>query len=386
MLTRKASLIAAGACLVAAAVAFAITRLHAHRAHPPVAGGTTLARANPDVSTGSSIGDAPAPPFTLRDQNGRITSLSDFRGKVVVLAFVDAHCTTVCPLMTESMVEAIHLLGPAASKVQLLGIDANPLATRVADVAAYTRAHHMQGRWRFLTGSLSELKKVWHAYHVYVAAIHNDIDHQPIIVLIDPQGRERRIYATQMSFEGVLQQAELLAQGISGLLANHPAVRDAVSLRHIPPLKPTSEVRLSAIGGGTTVLLGKQHPHLLLFFAAWLSENADLAVKMTALDQYATAARQHGWPLPAAIDELPTESKGGAAQRTLSALAASLRTPIVEDAQGRLGDGYGVQDLPWFVLTSPSGRILWHHDGWLPSQTLSAEVRAVLSRHRSDEP
>ena len=56
-------------------------------------------------------------------------SLSQFRGKVVILAFVDSECTTVCPLTTVSMVEARQMLGAAGSKVQLLGVDANPQAT-----------------------------------------------------------------------------------------------------------------------------------------------------------------------------------------------------------------------------------------------------------------
>ncbi|HVB86059.1 MAG TPA: SCO family protein, partial [Candidatus Dormibacteraeota bacterium] len=123
---------------------------------------------NQDVDPGSSAGDIPAPNFVLRDQLGRETSLAQFRGKVVLIAFVDSHCTTICPLTTESMVEALRLLGPAAADVQLIGINANPLALQVSDVAAYTDAHEMQGRWRFLTGSLPQLKKVWRDYNVYV--------------------------------------------------------------------------------------------------------------------------------------------------------------------------------------------------------------------------
>ncbi|MGH8150002.1 MAG: SCO family protein [Steroidobacteraceae bacterium] len=380
-MSRKVSLIIAGVGL-AGALALAAT-LSRSRSYPPSLESTSAAAAsNPDVDAGSSIGDVPAPAFTLRDQDDRQTSLADFRGKVVVLAFVDAHCTTICPLMTASVVQALRLLGSAASEVQLLGIDANPLATKIADVAAYTRAHHMQGRWRFLTAPLPELEKVWRSYHVYVAAVHNDIDHQPVIVLIDGRGRERTIFSTQMSYEGVLQQAELLARGIARLLPNHPPVRDAVSLRYVPPLGPASVVHLSATGrSGRIVVLGKGHPHLLLFFAGWLSEDSDLPERLAALDHYASAARRHGWPLPAAVDEVPTEGSPRGARRELTALAVALQTPIVEDSQGRLGDGYGVHDLPWFALTGPSGRILWHHDGWLSPEALGEQVRAVLSRH-----
>ena len=94
-----------------------------------------------------------APGFALTDQSGTPVSLRQFRGKVVVLAFVDSRCTTVCPLTTVSMTEAVGMLGPAAARhIQLLGIDANPDATKVADVRAYTVAHQMTRSWDFLTG------------------------------------------------------------------------------------------------------------------------------------------------------------------------------------------------------------------------------------------
>ncbi len=38
-------------------------------------------------------------------------SLSQFRGRVVLLSFEDSECTTVCPLTTQSMVLAKELLG-----------------------------------------------------------------------------------------------------------------------------------------------------------------------------------------------------------------------------------------------------------------------------------
>ena len=53
----------------------------------------------------------PAPGFVLRDQQGRLTSLAQFRGKVVLLTFLDPECTQLCPLTTESMVEAMRILG-----------------------------------------------------------------------------------------------------------------------------------------------------------------------------------------------------------------------------------------------------------------------------------
>ena len=33
-----------------------------------------------------------------------------------------------------------------------------------------------------------------------------------------------------------------------------------------------------------------------------------------------------------------------------------------------------MQDQPWFVLTSSSGKIVWSHDGWLSPSALEAAV------------
>ena len=97
------------------------------------------------------------------NQFGQPMSLSQFRGKVVMLAFEDSQCTTVCPLTTQSMLEAKQLLGAAGNQVQLLGIVANPAATSVAAVLAYSRSHGLVNQWDFLTGSLAQLKTIWGA-------------------------------------------------------------------------------------------------------------------------------------------------------------------------------------------------------------------------------
>jgi len=350
------------------------------------ASATTVAVANQDVDPGSSAGDTPAPNFVLRDQLGRETSLAQFRGKVVLMAFVDSHCTTICPLTTESMVEALRLLGPAAADVQLIGINANPLALQVSDVAAYTQAHEMQGRWRFLTGSLPQLKKVWRDYNVYVAAINNDIDHQPAMVLIDTEGREHKIYMTQMSYEGVAPQAQVLADDIAKLLPGPPTASQNVSMKYVQPLQPNATVTLKPIADrGPSVKLGGAHAHLLLFFATWLDQDANVKSELGKLDQYGADARRKGLPTPVAIDELPTESSASSAQTELASLSTGIRTPVVEDTDGRLGDGYQVEDLPWYSLSSPSGEIIWSHDGWLAPAELEKQVAAALTHHETSE-
>src|ERR1700761_7081637 len=120
----------------------------------PANSANAAAMENPNLDLGTSLGNKPAPDFKLVNQFGQPMSLSQFRGRVVMLSFEDSECTTVCPLTTQSMVLAKELLGKAGDSVQLLGVDANPDAIKQADVMDYSRVHGMINQWDFLTGSL----------------------------------------------------------------------------------------------------------------------------------------------------------------------------------------------------------------------------------------
>src|SRR5260370_8431496 len=106
-------------------------------------GPDSAAMANPNLDLGTWLGSGPAPDFRLRNQFGQPMSLSQFRGKVVMLAFEDSQCTTVCPLTTQSMLIAKQMLGAAGTGVQLLAVDAHPDATRVPDTPPSSRTHRL---------------------------------------------------------------------------------------------------------------------------------------------------------------------------------------------------------------------------------------------------
>jgi cytochrome oxidase Cu insertion factor (SCO1/SenC/PrrC family) len=332
------------------------------------------AAANPDLDTGTSLGDRAAPGIRLVNQFGQPMSLSQFRGKVVVLAFVDSECTTVCPLTTVSMVQARELLGAAGDQVQLLGVDANPSATSVHDVMAYSQAHAMVNQWDFLTGSLAQLQAVWRAYHIYVAIQAGQIDHTPALYVIDQRGQEREIYLTTMAYASVSQEGQVLAQELASLLPSHPKLARQSSLAYINGISPASRATLTAVPSGS-VTLGPGQPRLVMFFATWLSETSNLRAQLTALNAYAAAARRGGLPSLVAVDEEVSEPSPGAPRAYLQQLGQPLDYPVALDTTGRLADGYGVQDQPWFVLTSASGKIVWSHDGWLPVAALEAAAR-----------
>jgi cytochrome oxidase Cu insertion factor (SCO1/SenC/PrrC family) len=171
---------------------------------PSTAVGFTSSAANTDVNVDprTALGGTPAPNFRLTDQFGRKIALANFRGKVVLLAFLDSRCTSICPLTTEEMVEARKLLGGAAAReVALVAVNANAVYTGVPSVYACSKAHGVLHDWYFLNGSLPALKKVWQAYGLAyglsVAILEGAIDHTPAVYLIGPRGEEIRVYMTQ---------------------------------------------------------------------------------------------------------------------------------------------------------------------------------------------
>jgi cytochrome oxidase Cu insertion factor (SCO1/SenC/PrrC family) len=135
-----------------------------------------------------------APGFTLTDQAGRTMKLSALRGKVVVLEFMDPHCTDICPIVSQEFVDAYHQLGPAARNVAFIAINVNQYHASVADMAAYSRQENLNTipGWHFFTGPTPALKTAWRDYNIAVEAPNPDADivHTSALYFIDAQGRE----------------------------------------------------------------------------------------------------------------------------------------------------------------------------------------------------
>jgi cytochrome oxidase Cu insertion factor (SCO1/SenC/PrrC family) len=337
---------------------------------------------NPNLDLGSSLDGLQAPDIKLVNQFGQPMSLSQFRGRVVILAFSDSECTTVCPLTTQSMVIAKELLGKAGDSVQLLGVDANPTATKVSDVMAYSRAHAMVNQWDFLTGSDAQLKAVWKSYNIQVAIESGQIDHTPALYVINQQGTLEKLYLTAMAYSSVTQSAQVLATEVASLLPSHPKLASIQSLATVPTQTPADAVSLpQAVTAGEkgkapyTVTLGPGKARLVVFFATWLTETSDLSAELTSLNTYAKAAAKSHLPALTAVDETVTEPSVATVNSYLHTLGP-LDYPVALDKSGRVADGYGVQDQPWLVLVNAAGKITWSHDGWVSLAALEKAATA----------
>ena len=143
----------------------------------------------------SPVPVASAAGFTLTDQGGHAMSLASLRGRVVVLEFMDPHCTDICPIVSQEFLDAYRDLGASAPRVLFVAVNVNRYHLRVADVAAFSSEQRLTQipAWHFLTGSYPSLRAVWRAYQIQVDAPGPDADviHSSQMYFIDPRGRER---------------------------------------------------------------------------------------------------------------------------------------------------------------------------------------------------
>ncbi|MGC8487900.1 MAG: SCO family protein [Clostridia bacterium] len=314
----------------------------------------------------------PAPDFTLTNQFGQSVSLQSFRGRVVLLDFVDSQCTTICPLTTMSMVDAVNKLGSAANRVALVAVNANPTATTVQDVYTYSLEHGVLHRWQYLTGSLQELKAVWAAYHVEVSIVHGGIDHTPALYLINAQGQERYLYLTNGLYGVVGTESQVLAHDLAATLglknvpplpAGVPAVETAHDTFRLPALMP----------GGSGVTLSPGETRVLVFYGSWLP---NFQQQLAGLNTYQSWARAHGAPPLVAIDEMETEPSAVTARLRLQGV--HLAYPVVEDRSGAVADAYNAHDMAWIVVVV-HGKVVAIHDGFVSGPNLIHEVQSKIN-------
>jgi cytochrome oxidase Cu insertion factor (SCO1/SenC/PrrC family) len=185
----------------------------------------------------------PAPGFTLTDQNGRTLSLASLRGKVVVLEFMDPHCTDICPIVSQEYVDAYRDLGPLAGQVVFAAVNVNQYHAAVSDMMAYSREQRLSTipDWHFFTGPVPDLRQVWDGYEIAVQAPNPnaDIVHTSAVYFIDPSGRERFVAAPMADYTAsgtsYLPAGQISAWGQGIAQVARTLAREAPALARLAP-------------------------------------------------------------------------------------------------------------------------------------------------------
>ena len=167
--------------------------------------GGTATTSNPSASQsglqGTELGCTAAPDFRLRDQFGKEITISQLKGKPVVLTFLYTHCKDVCPLTADKLHVAMQNLGNDAQQVAVLAVSMDPKGDTAAAAQNFSSIHKLGDYFHFLIGTHDELAPVWASYSVDAQAATSSgaVKHSTAIYVIDKQGRERVLLNTDFS-------------------------------------------------------------------------------------------------------------------------------------------------------------------------------------------
>jgi protein SCO1/2 len=138
---------------------------------------------------------AAAPNFALHDQDGRTVTVTGQRGHWAVVTFLYTKCPDVCPLIAASLNGALHSDEGKTAGLRVLAVSVDPARDTQAAVHHYAITHRLAPAFHFLTGTSSQLERVWASYHVAAQpGPRGSVTHSTFEILIDPQGHERLIY------------------------------------------------------------------------------------------------------------------------------------------------------------------------------------------------
>ncbi len=181
-----------------------------------------LTACSPEKPTFNSIditGADYAKGFTLTDHNGQSRSLSDFKGKVVVLFFGYTQCPDVCPTSMTELAEVKRLLGADADKLQGVFVTVDPARDTTELLKAYMT--NFDPTFVAFVPTADELPVVAKQFKIYYKKVDGPtptsytMDHSAGSYVYDTQGN-LRLYSRYGS------GAKVLAQDIQTLLKTTP--------------------------------------------------------------------------------------------------------------------------------------------------------------------
>jgi protein SCO1/2 len=170
----------------------------------------SAAGASSDPTPVLPIHDGVGGPFAGPSSLGREVSLSEYRGKVVLLFFGYTSCQDVCPVTLSHLKALVTRLGPAADGVQVLFVTVDP----ETDTAEHLREYLARFDSRFvgITGTPDHVQHIVGLYRAKSTRSHDVhvstefhrskaftdqtylYSHSQQIYLLDAEGRTRGLF------------------------------------------------------------------------------------------------------------------------------------------------------------------------------------------------
>ena len=116
---------------------------------------------------GYQLSRGPVDDFTLTNQDNELMNLTDFRGDVVVVAFIFTKCPDVCPIITQLLRSVDEgLTSEYQEHVSIISISVDPEYDTPEMLKEYTELHGVN--WPHLTGDPVEMEPIWSSFGLVV--------------------------------------------------------------------------------------------------------------------------------------------------------------------------------------------------------------------------
>jgi protein SCO1/2 len=133
--------------------------------------------------------------FSLADQDGRVRTLKDFSGKIVVVFFGFTQCPDVCPTSLTELAQVKKLLGPDGDKLQAIFVTVDPERDTPELLKAYMG--NFDPSFLALRPTLEQLPQVAKDFKIYYKKVDGKtptsytMDHSAGSYIFDEKGRIR---------------------------------------------------------------------------------------------------------------------------------------------------------------------------------------------------
>lgn len=140
-------------------------------------------------------------PFSFTNQDGKIITDNDVKGKICVVEYFYATCKGICPKMNENLAK-VYAAFKGNKNVMILSHTVDPLKDSVSALKAYSlRFDADPNQWLFLTGDKKQLYDMARYSYLINAedtangvTITDDFIHDKHYTLVDGYGRIRGFY------------------------------------------------------------------------------------------------------------------------------------------------------------------------------------------------
>jgi cytochrome oxidase Cu insertion factor (SCO1/SenC/PrrC family) len=174
----------------------------------------TRSGAGPTPVQTFAAGTRRAPAFTLQDQSRRTFSLSGYRGRPVIVTFIDPLCRNFCPREARILSTAVKQLGSGAPGI--VSVSVNPWADTAHNFRLDAVRWRLAPAWRWGVASQAKLAAVWKSYGIGVVVAKKviagitlrTITHTEAAYLIDATGHERALLLYPFTAKQVVDAAK----------------------------------------------------------------------------------------------------------------------------------------------------------------------------------